>query len=113
MTTDETWLTVTDLARRLGRPASTVKYWRDTHRAILPERVDRSGHPTYRLSTFERIAALMADGAGRVEVVRAILEDGPVPPEGFEQAVLSRLDRIADALDRIADYFDANEPPER
>lgn len=102
----ETWLTSTEVARRLGRPESTVRYWRNTYREHIEERLDRAGHRVYRLAPFARIATLMEAGASRSEVARILAEDGAAESEGFEARLLALLERLVAAVERIADQLD-------
>lgn len=105
MATDELWLTVTELARRLGRPESTARSWRNAYREHLDERTDRDGHFIYRLAQFQRIAGLMEAGASRAEVVRVLAEDGAAEPADYETRRLALLERLVVAVERIADQL--------
>jgi transposase-like protein len=102
------WLTVTEIARRLGRPPTTVAYWRDTFRDVIVERFDERGHATYMLATFADIGRMMNQRTARSEIRRTLAEQQSRPPEparSFESAVLTRLDRMLSLLERIADHL--------
>jgi transposase-like protein len=87
------WLTVTEIARRLGRPVNTVRYWRDTYRDLLDASVDETGHATYSLTIFERLDALNRQRAERSEI-RAELERQTGEPD-------RRSVTLADVLDEL------------
>lgn len=120
MTADDAdWMTVTEIARHLGRPPATVKYWRDTHRESLDERSDEYGHATYSLATFREISVLMNRRTERSEIRRILTarrERPGAPVESFEADVIARLDRLleiaertARAVERIADHLISKE----
>lgn len=112
MTEDESsFLTITELAGRLGKSASAIREWRRAYRDLIPERVGRDGYHRYSLTRFEEIAALHGRRLPTTEV-RARLarrhESERESPTGtdatsFEAAVLDRLDRMLALLERIAD----------
>lgn len=107
-------LTVPEIAARLGVSESTVRNWLRACRDLIGSETGVEGYRRWDLRPFERIAA-MRERRLPMSAIRATLAgeraEPAEPSEPFEQAILTRLDRIADALDRIADYFDANDPP--
>jgi transposase-like protein len=109
---DTIWLTLTEIARRIGRPPSTVGYWRDTYRDVLEERADDQGHATYDLAALAMIGEMVGRRASRAEIRSALTgrADEPSRERPFEAAVLERLDRILAAVERIADRLDPPEP---
>lgn len=101
------WLTITEIARRLGRPPSTVAYWRDTFRDHLEARADEDGHACYRLAVFVRLDVLMRARTPRSEIVRELTERPPdAPADPFQAAILDRLDRLIEAVERIAAHLE-------
>lgn len=104
---DASWLTVTEIARRLGRPPSTVRYWRSAYRDVLDERTDEDGHRVYRLATFEHIDRLLRARVAPGEIRRALTEDGDAAsPEDLGALLLRELRAIREAVERIADHLD-------
>src|SRR5262245_7792215 len=107
---DGGWLTITDIARRLERPPSTVTYWRNQCRDLLETRPDEHGHPCYRLAAFEEISRLMAEHRPMPEVRVAIGQTAEVPAGGAGIAIqlemLALLRQIAADVQRIAERLD-------
>lgn len=102
------WLTVTEIARRLGRAPSTVTYWRNTFRAELTERADDDGHPSYQLAVFERLDVLMRQRTPRTEIRRELAgtDAESSTPAGRDDLILEELRAIRAAVERIADHLD-------
>lgn len=93
--------TTTEIARRLGRPASTVRYWRNSYRDQLEEAVDAEGHPIYQIEPFRVIDAMLRRRAPRSEI-RAALGAGVAETEDeWRQDTTERLQRIESALERL------------
>lgn len=86
--TDSPWLTVTEIARQLGRPDSTVRYWRNRYRQQLPERLNDDARPVYPLRLFEQIDAMIARRATPAEI-RAALDAGE--PSAADEPALREL----------------------
>ena len=111
MDTDTSWLTLTEIARRLGHPPSTVASRRTAYRDHLESRADERGATRYRLDAFAEMDRLMARNAGGAEIRRVLdvlrESDQAEPVEPFETAVLARLDAILAAVERIAARLDA------
>lgn len=120
---DLTWLTVAELADRLGRARSTIRLWRHQYRAWVPERRNAAGHQQFPLERLQEIAVLASKSLTPREISATLerrhgeagADDGG---ETFEAAVLSRLDtivainrRVADVLERIADRLDPPKEP--
>lgn len=107
-----TWLTVAVLTRRLGRPASTIRLWRDTY--DVPQRVNDDGHQTYPLEILEAIKVMRAEQLTPREIAAELdrrYGEGDEPPaETFQASVLARLDRIIVAVERIADHLATADP---
>lgn len=100
------WLTVTEIARRLGRPLSTVVYWRNTFRDQLDERQDDHGHARYALAIFERIDVMLRQRTSRAEIRRALTghqREGPT--ESRDDLILAELRAIREAVERIANHL--------
>lgn len=91
------WLTITEIARRLGRPPSTVTYWRNTFRDVLAERLGDDEHPTYRLDVFQRLAVLMGSRTAHAEIRRE-LTDEQTPVANLDELILAELRAIRTAL---------------
>jgi DNA-binding transcriptional MerR regulator len=99
------WMTVAELADRLGVSESTVRNWRRAFRDQIPERVGPDTYRRYSLATFERIAAMRARNLPPA-AIRASLEreaDDEQPLASTDERLLILLERIAVALERIAD----------
>lgn len=95
------WLTITEIARRLRRSPSTVKYWRDRYQDLLPEQTDADGHLCYPLATFERIAGLYRRRAPPNEIrdVLVKLRGGEQPPEpDVLEQILAEVRAVRDDL---------------
>lgn len=105
-----------EAAAHLGVTDNTIRNWAKGLGPALYSAVGLDGVRRFNLAQLDRVAALrrrrLPYGAIR-ELLAAEPGDEAEPSEPFELAILTRLDRIADAVERIADYFDANEPPER
>lgn len=106
MAAEETsYLTIAELADRLGRSASTVRNWRRAYRDLITERVGRDGYRRYPLARFREIAMLHDRRLPSSSVRAALAEQADAeeqPSEGFESRVLGYLDRLAAADERIA-----------
>lgn len=92
-----TWLTADEIARKLGRPVSTIRSWRDRYRPFVPEQIDGERRQTYPLERLAEIQALQAQDLTTREV-RAELarRHGRTDQEG--EAAPDRLDQILDEL---------------
>lgn len=55
-----TWLTMAAIARRVGRPVSTVRSWRDRYAEYVPEQTDAEGQRVYPLERIAEIQAMRA-----------------------------------------------------
>jgi hypothetical protein len=109
-TDDAGWLTLTEIARRLGEPLQKVSYWRDTHGAYIEERRRQTGPSRvsrlYRLATFELLAVLMRNKTPRSDVHRRLAAEAgneAKPAEDVQAAMLEELRGIKAAVERIAD----------
>lgn len=102
-----TWLTVTQIARRLGRRESVIRSWRDRHASWVPSRQDEDGRQTYPLERLEQIAVMYAERLTPREV-DAELERRhasgaePVPSDRLGQ-VIEQLERIERKVDWLID----------
>jgi hypothetical protein len=94
---DEVWLTLTEIARRLGRRLSTVASRRDTWLAHLDERRGPGRQRRYRLDAFMAMEHLMAGHADRSQIRQALDHLREVPP-----ALGTVLDPLQAVLERIA-----------
>lgn len=92
------WLTVTEIARHLGKADSTVRYWRNRYRTLLPERTNDAGHRCYSLAAFETIAALYARRAPPHEVMAALSGTDASP---HHTGTEDRLTEIMDELHAV------------
>lgn len=98
------YLTVTELARRLGRPPSTVRYWRNRYRDALEERLDEDGRRAYRLADFEGIDLMVRRRVPPAEIRRALSGGEPDPGllrQPFETTVVTAIERLIAAVERI------------
>ena len=107
MTDAGPWLTIAELADRLGRSESGVREWRRAGRDQVPHVLGRDGIRRYPLSVFERIAMLRREGVPLARVRDALAEADSEPAPSDRTVEL--LERIAVALERIADHL---APPE-
>lgn len=98
-----TWLTVADIAARLGRAESTIRLWRDRYRRFVPEQRDDEGRQTYPIERIEEIAALQAQRLTPREVAAELSRrqgSGPVDAPGAS-AGPATLDQILAELRQI------------
>jgi hypothetical protein len=106
-----TWLTVATLAHRLERAESTIRSWRDRYRRFVPEQLDAAGLQVYPLERLEEIKVLAAQRLTPREITAELErrhgDQSEEPTETFEAAVLTRLDRLIELVERIADRLDA------
>lgn len=97
-----TWLTVAALTKRLGRAPATIRLWRDTYAAHVPERIDEAGHQTYPLEILEAIAAMRARNLTPREITaeleRRSGSAADTKPVSREDAILGELRAIREAL---------------
>lgn len=107
MADDASYLTIAELADRLGVSESTVRNWRRAGRAAIPARTGGDGVRRYSLFVFERIAMLRERGLP-LGAVEAALGDEPSeqPAPRTDPAILARLDTIIALLERIAARLD-------
>lgn len=105
-----------EAAARLGVTDNTIRNWAKGLGPMLQSEVGLDGIRRFDLAQVERVAALrrrrLPYGAIR-ELLAAEPVDEAEPREPFEDALLARMDRLIDAVERIAAYFEGNEPPER
>lgn len=102
-----TWLTVADIARRLDRPPSTIRSWRDRYSEFVPGRLDARGQQIYPLERLAEIQALQADSLTPREVRRTLAErhqGGDSVDESPPDAV--RLDQVLRKLEDLNDKVD-------
>jgi transposase-like protein len=86
------WLTLSDMARRLNRPPSTIWNWRKTYRDLIPSRRSARGQVLYPVAVFERIRG-MADQRLTPREIRADLsgEQPAAEPPGQPQPTIADL----------------------
>lgn len=103
----QTWLTVAALSKRIGRPYSTLRLWRDTY--DVPGQLDEHGQQTYPLEIFEAIAAMRAQNLTPREITAELeRRHGERPgdsPVTREEAILEELRAIRAAVERIAEQL--------
>lgn len=107
----ETFMTVTEIARRLHLPASTVRHWRDVYRDLFGERTNAEGQRVYPLATFMEIERLHRQRRSSHDV-REILAQrvpGGESPDATLADVVAALDRLTVAVNRLADRLDARQ----
>ena len=102
-------LSVPELARRLGVSETTVHNWRKAFGDLIASVVGLDGIRRYPLDPFVRIAALREQRLPRA-AIRAALEQGEPAPTTtagptFEERLLTVLERIAVALERLTDHL--------
>lgn len=104
------WLTITDLADRIGVSDTTIRNWRRAYGALIPEAVGTDGVRRYPPAPFERIAVLRQRNLPPAAIRAALASsDAPVEPpapEDREERLLALLERIATDVRRIADHLD-------
>lgn len=110
------FLTVPEIARRLGVSETTVHNWRKAYGEMVPSTVGVDGYRRYALRRFEEIAALR-ERKLPAPAIRAALTGHPATPDepspNFEAQALAILDRIAIAVERIADHLEGRQGEER
>ncbi len=115
-------LTIQEIARRLVRSESTIRYWRRTYRDLLGDQVDRAGHLVYSLRLFQEIEMLHRQRRSapdvRAELLRrrsssAALADGEITAVTDTDTVIlvelramrADLAELRAVVDRIADHL--------
>lgn len=101
-------LTVPEIASRLGVSESTVRNWLRGCRHLIDSETGSDGYRRYDLRAFERIAGLREQRLP-MPAIRAVLAGERAEPEAaepFEDRLLSRLDRLVVAVERIADRLE-------
>ena len=108
-----TWLTAAELSKRLDRPLSTIRSWRDRYRPFVEVRSDRHGRQTFEVGRMTEIAALAAQRLTPREIAAELERRqergaGGSPPREVTLADLhDKLDAIHAVLERIADHLGA------
>lgn len=102
------FLTITELADRLGVSESTIRNWRHAYRDLIPVKVGRDGFRRYSLARFRYVAMLRGRNLPPAEIRAALAEQEgeTTQAETFESRVLAYLERIATAVERIADRME-------
>ena len=101
---DPTWLTVPELARRLGRSESTVRHWRRAYHDALDEDVGGHGYHVYSLRQFLVIERMSAERRDPRDIRAALAgAEQPTATSDFERVVIDRLERIERAIERLAE----------
>lgn len=109
-------VTVPEAARRLGVSESTIRNWLKALGDLIAAETGPDGYRHYSLRALERVAAMREEFDLPLSAIRAGWSDEgaePEPTESYQDQHLALLERIADAVERIATYFEGNEPPER
>ena len=100
----QTWLTVSALARRLGRAPSTIRYWRDRYPEFVPEQLDDDGHQVYPLERIAEIQALLSQSLTAREVSAELARRHSGAAE--DQAVPAAPDRLDQLIQEVQALHD-------
>lgn len=104
------FLTVPEIARRLGVSETTAHNWRRTLADLIPARTGRDGYERYALRRYEEVAALRKQRLP-LSAIRTVLRErvpisGTPPAPTTEERLLVLLERLTVAVERIADHLD-------
>lgn len=86
-----TYLTVRDLAERLGRAENTIRLWARHHAAHLDRRADAHGAATYPLETMLRLRAMYDANMTSAEIERELSRGGEPAPADDLLTVLREI----------------------
>lgn len=107
-----TWLTVAELARRLDRPHSTIRSWRDRYRAWVPVDTNEDGVQVLPAERVAMIANLAAQRLTPREIAAELeRQHGTGPPdeaptaEPWQHELVAEVRRLRIAVERLADHF--------
>jgi len=100
------YLTIAELAGRLGVSDSTIRNWRRAYRDWIAERMGADGVRRYPLARFELVAMLRSRNLPPAEIRAALNEQrDDLPTETAEDRMLALLEQIAADVRRIADHL--------
>jgi DNA-binding transcriptional MerR regulator len=88
------WQTISELSRRLGRPESTIRSWRDRYRAFVPERTDTAGRRIYPVDVLAEIQALQGQHLTPREIRAQLARREGEPDAEAVHGPPDRLDQI-------------------
>lgn len=101
-----TFLTVAELADRLGVSASTIRNWRRAYGDLIPSTVGRDGLHRYSRAAYETVAVLRRRNLPLSAIRSSLREQDAAPEEeprpSYEERQVAALERIAAAAERIA-----------